>query len=186
MKIFSYTFEEYVERVRTFHDFAAPGVVIGGFMIELVYQHLPGEALLKAICETPKCLPDAIQILTAKTIGNGRLTIINLGRFALTFYDMSTGEGIRVSLDQSKIEALPEIKDWLFKLNRRRSKTIRFSWNRSGKPERIFAVSHTSGLLLGSWRKIVEVASSFVQCVTRLIRLRTARSASAVRVNRLM
>jgi formylmethanofuran dehydrogenase subunit E len=116
VKILSYTFEEYVERVRTFHDFAAPGVVIGGFMIEMAYQHLPKDRLLKAICETPKCLPDAVQILTAKTVGNGRLTVINLGRFALTFYDISNGGGIRVSLDQTKIEAWPAIKAWLFKL----------------------------------------------------------------------
>jgi formylmethanofuran dehydrogenase subunit E len=116
VKIFSYTFEEYVERVRTFHDFAAPGVVIGGFMIEMAYQYLPREGVFKAICETPKCLPDAIQILTAKTVGNGRLTVINLGRFALTFYDACNGEGIRVSLDQTKIEAWPAIKAWLFKI----------------------------------------------------------------------
>ena len=41
MNICSYTFEEYVERVRSFHGFAAPGVVIGGFMVDLAYQHLP-------------------------------------------------------------------------------------------------------------------------------------------------
>jgi formylmethanofuran dehydrogenase subunit E len=116
MNIFLYTFEEYVERVRKFHDFASPGVVIGGFMIHLAYQYLPREVLLKAICETPKCLPDAIQILTAKTVGNGRLTVINLGRFAITFFNISGGEGIRVFLDQAKIEAWHEIKEWFFKL----------------------------------------------------------------------
>jgi formylmethanofuran dehydrogenase subunit E len=116
VKIFSYTFEEYVERVRRFHDFAAPGVVIGGFMIHLAYQYLPREVLLKAICETPKCLPDAIQILTTKTVGNGRLAVINLGRFAITFYEIPGGEGIRVFLDQTKIEPWSEIKEWFFKL----------------------------------------------------------------------
>jgi formylmethanofuran dehydrogenase subunit E len=116
MKIFSFTFEEYVERVRAFHHFAAPGVVIGGFMVDLAYQHLPHESFLKAICETPKCLPDAVQILTAKTIGNGQLTVINLGRYAVTFYDVSNGKGIRVFLDQTKIEAWHEIKDWFLKL----------------------------------------------------------------------
>ena len=85
-------------------------------MIHLAYQCLPREVLLKAICETPKCLPDAIQILTSKTIGNGRLTVINLGRFAITFFDISNGEGIRVFLNQAKIEAWPEIKEWYFKL----------------------------------------------------------------------
>jgi len=106
----SYTFEEYVERVQAFHGFAAPGVVIGGFMVDLAFQHLPADGLLNAICETPICLPDAIQLLTAKTVGNGRLTVINLGRYAMTLYDISNGEGIRVSLDLAKIEAWSEIK----------------------------------------------------------------------------
>jgi formylmethanofuran dehydrogenase subunit E len=116
VKILSYTFEEYVERARAFHNFAAPGVIIGGFMVEAVYPDLPRHEDFKAISETPKCLPDAIQILTSKTLGNGGLTVINLGRFAVTFYDISDGKGIRVSIDQSKIEAWPEIKAWLFKL----------------------------------------------------------------------
>jgi formylmethanofuran dehydrogenase subunit E len=116
MKIRSYTFEEYSERVRAFHTFAAPGVLIGGFMVELAYQHLPKEGLFDAIAETPKCLPDAIQLLTPCTVGNGWLNVINLGRYALTLYDKQTGEGIRVFLDPAKIEAWSEIKSWFFKL----------------------------------------------------------------------
>jgi formylmethanofuran dehydrogenase subunit E len=116
MNIRSYTFEEYVERVRSFHGFAAPGVVIGGFMVDLAYQHLPQEGLFDAICETAKCLPDAVQLLTPCTVGNGWLSIINIGRFALALYDKSKGEGIRVSLDPVKLEAWPEIRSWFFKL----------------------------------------------------------------------
>jgi formylmethanofuran dehydrogenase subunit E len=116
MNICSYTFEEYIDRVRAFHDFAAPGVVIGGFMVDLAYQHLPEGRLFNAICETPQCLPDAIQLLTTNTIGNGRLTVINMGRYAMTLYDKSKGEGIRIFLDPAKIEAWPEIKSWFFKL----------------------------------------------------------------------
>ena len=119
MKIRSYTFEEYVERVRSFHGFAAPGVLIGGFMVDLAYQHLAGDRLFDAICETPKCLPDAIQLLTPCTVGNGWLTIINTGRYAMTLYDKYQGEGIRVFLDQAKLEAWPEIKSWFFKLKRK-------------------------------------------------------------------
>ena len=116
MNIRSYTFEEFVERVRAFHGFAAPGVLIGGFMVDLAYQHLPKEGLFDAISETPKCLPDAIQLLTPCTVGNGWLTVMNLGRYALTLYDKRTGEGVRVFLDPAKIEPWSEIKDWFFKL----------------------------------------------------------------------
>ena len=41
MNIRSYTFEEYVERVRSFHGFAGPGVLIGGFKVEVAYRRLP-------------------------------------------------------------------------------------------------------------------------------------------------
>ena len=116
MKIRSYTFEEYVERVLNFHGFAAPGVLIGGFMVDLAYQHLPKEGLFDAISETPKCLPDAIQLLTPCTVGNGWLIVMNLGRYAMTLYDKQTGEGIRVFLDPKKVEAWSEIKNWFFEL----------------------------------------------------------------------
>jgi len=120
MNIRSYTFEEYVDRVKSFHGFAAPGVVIGGFMVELAYQHLPEGGLFNVVCETAKCLPDAIQLLTPCTTGNGWLRVINIGRFALSLYDKSGGEGVRVSLDPALLEAWPEIKNWFFRLKPKR------------------------------------------------------------------
>jgi formylmethanofuran dehydrogenase subunit E len=116
MEICSYTFEEYIEMVQDFHGFFAPGVIIGGFMVDLAYRQLPADGLFDAISETPKCLPDAIQLLTPCTIGNGWLTIINVGRFALTLYDKTTGQGIRVFIDAEKLELWPPIKNWYFKL----------------------------------------------------------------------
>lgn len=116
MNICSYTLEEYIERVQSFHGFVAPGVVIGGFMVELAYQHLPEEGLFDAICETANCLPDAIQLLTPCTVGNGWLRVINTGRYAMTLYDKYKGEGIRVFLDSAKLESWPEIKSWFFNL----------------------------------------------------------------------
>ncbi len=112
----SHTFEEYVERVLTFHHYAAPGVIIGGFMIDLAYRHLPEEGFFDALCETPKCLPDAVQLLTPCTAGNGWLTVVNVGRYALTLYDKKTGVGIRVFVDATKVGSWPEIKNWYFKL----------------------------------------------------------------------
>ncbi|MCX8022707.1 MAG: formylmethanofuran dehydrogenase subunit E family protein [Syntrophorhabdaceae bacterium] len=116
MKIDAYTFETYMERVREFHGYDAPGLAIGWFMIKVAYEHLPEEGLFDALCETPKCLPDAIQLLTPCTIGNGWLTIKNLGRYALTLYDKYKGNGIRVAIDPEKLEPWPEIKAWFFKL----------------------------------------------------------------------
>lgn len=115
MPICSYSFKEYVECVRSFHNYPAPGVLIGGFMVDLAYRKLPAETLIDALCETAKYLPDAIQILTPCTIGNGWLKIVNFGRYALTLYDKYTGEGVRVSVDPIALEGWPEIRDWFFK-----------------------------------------------------------------------
>ena len=79
------------------------------------YRHLPDKQLYNALCETPKCLPDAVQLLTPCTIGNGWLAIINLGRYALSMYEKSTGIGVRVFIDPARLDKWPEIKGWFFK-----------------------------------------------------------------------
>jgi hypothetical protein len=38
--------------------------------------------------------PDAVQILTPCTVGNGWMRILNLGRYAVTLNDKFTGEGV--------------------------------------------------------------------------------------------
>ncbi len=116
MNICSKTYEEYVELVISFHGYAAPGLLIGGFMVDLACRQLPDEGLYDALCETPACLPDAVQLLTPCTIGNGWLKIANLGRFALSFYEKYGGEGVRVYVDPQKLKVWPEIYNWFFKL----------------------------------------------------------------------
>jgi formylmethanofuran dehydrogenase subunit E len=111
--------EEFINRVRSFHGHPAPGVVIGGFMVHLAQTQIPEGVLFDAISETPASLPDAIQLLTPCTVGNGWLKIINLGRFALSLYDKYHGDGFRVFLAPDKLEKWPEIKDWFFKLKSR-------------------------------------------------------------------
>jgi formylmethanofuran dehydrogenase subunit E len=108
--------EEYILRVRSFHGHVAPGVIIGGFMVHSAQGRLPEGVLFDAICETPKCLPDAVQLLTPCTVGNGWLRIVNLGRFALSLYDKHKGSGFRAFLDPKKMERWPEIKAWFFRL----------------------------------------------------------------------
>ena len=111
-----FSFEEYCETVARFHGSAAPGVVIGGFMVELARSALPEGVLFEALCETRVCLPDAIQLLTPCTTGNGRIKVVHVGRFALSLYDKQTGQGQRVFLDVGKMEAWPEIRSWFLKL----------------------------------------------------------------------
>jgi formylmethanofuran dehydrogenase subunit E len=112
----SFDIENFLHVVQSFHGYTAPGVIIGGLMVNYAKSKVPEGVLFKAICETPACLPDAIQLLTPCTIGNSRLKIFNLGRYALSLYDRETGDGFRVFLLPQKIDEHSEIKVWFFKL----------------------------------------------------------------------
>ncbi len=94
MNIGSYAFDEYLQVVKSFHGHLAPGMIIGGVMVDLAQRQLAPEVLYDAVCETRNCLPDAVQLLTPCTIGNGWLKVVNIGRFALTLYDKYEGEGV--------------------------------------------------------------------------------------------
>jgi formylmethanofuran dehydrogenase subunit E len=124
MKICSYTYEEYVDLLTSFHGNTAPGLLIGGFMVDLARRQLPAEGFYDAICETPACLPDAIQLLTPCTVGYGWLKIINLGRYALSLYEKYGGEGVRVYVDPEKLKAWPEIYNWFFKLTPKKDQDL--------------------------------------------------------------
>ncbi len=114
--ICSHTYDEFLTLIQSFHGHVAPGVLIGGFMVDLAYRHLPKEGLFDAISETRACLPDAIQLLTPCTVGNGWLRVIDLGRYALALYDKQEGRGIRVFVDPERLKAWSEINAWFFKL----------------------------------------------------------------------
>ncbi len=116
MKIGTYSLEEYLDRLTSFHGSLAPGLIVGGFMVELARRSLHQGEFFNAICETAMCLPDAIQLLTSSTIGNGRLTVLNFGRFAITLFGKDSGKGVRVYVDAKKVEKYSEIKSWYFKL----------------------------------------------------------------------
>ena len=116
MNIGRYSFQEYCDIVQAFHGYPAPGVLIGGYMVTAAQQRLPEGILYDAVCETRSCLPDAIQLLTPCSVGNGWLRVLHFGRYALSLYDKYTGAGWRIYLDPEKLEAWPEIKTWLLKL----------------------------------------------------------------------
>jgi formylmethanofuran dehydrogenase subunit E len=116
MKIGSYSYDEYVHLVKSFHGSLAPGLVIGGFIVDLALKNLPEGEFFDALCETAVCLPDAVQLLTPCTIGNGWLKIFDTGRFAVTLYEKESGKGVRAYLDTEKLKAWPEFNAWYFKL----------------------------------------------------------------------
>lgn len=109
-------FNEFLEAVKRFHGYPAPGVILGCYMVEMARACIPDDILFEAICETSWCLPDAVQLRTPCTIGNGWLKIFNLGLYAVSLYDKFTGEGVRIFLDGRKLGAFDEIANWLLKL----------------------------------------------------------------------
>jgi len=119
MNIGPYSFEEFKAKAAAFHGYPAPGLLIGGYMVELARRGLPQGTLFEAVVETPKCLPDAVQILTPCTIGNGWVRVLNLGRYAVALFDKHTGAGFRVWVDVDKMAPFGEISSWFLKLKKK-------------------------------------------------------------------
>lgn len=47
--------------------------------------------------EIDRCITDAIQVATGRTLGRRNLKLVNYGKFAATFADISNGRAVRVS-----------------------------------------------------------------------------------------
>ena len=86
-------------RMEEFHGYRAPDLLLGGLMVDVADQELGPTPYLNIVTETVICLPDAVQLLTPCTIGNGFLQVLGWGKFALTSYDLLTLSGVRVWLN---------------------------------------------------------------------------------------
>ena len=110
------TEEDFMAKVLAFHGHAAPGVMLGGFLVEAARAGLPEGCLFDVISESRQCLPDAVQILTPCTFGNGWLQVHDYGLYAVVLYDKYTGEGFRAAIDLKKLKNFPETWNWFVKL----------------------------------------------------------------------
>jgi formylmethanofuran dehydrogenase subunit E len=115
MNIGPYTFEEFKRKTAEFHGCTAPRLLLGGYMMGMARSALPEDTLFEALVEIGKCLPDAVQLLSFCSTGNGRLKVLGLGRYALLLYDKHTGKGVRVHVDCGKITTYPELAAWFMK-----------------------------------------------------------------------
>lgn len=102
--------------IEDFHGWKAPGLVIGMFMVDLAREHVGEKVEADAIVETRHCLPDAIQLFTPCTIGNGWLKILDWDKFALSLYDRKKRHGCRVWLDIEKTRQFPNLYNWYMRL----------------------------------------------------------------------
>ncbi len=102
------------------HTFAAPGLLVGVFMVDYALELLEasGGERVYAVCETTKCLPDALQMIAHCTIGNNRLRVFPIGKFAITMNrpaETPLVDGIRVFVDGEKIDGYPTFALWYTK-----------------------------------------------------------------------
>ena len=113
--------KEYIHRCVAFHSSPAPGVLIGAFMVDYAMELLgvTPEMKIYAVCETPKCAPDALQVIAHCTTGNNRLRVVPIGKFAITLNAATheathdnTAMAIRVYVDLNKLKKFPVIDKW--------------------------------------------------------------------------
>jgi formylmethanofuran dehydrogenase subunit E len=110
-------FKQEILRLSEFHTYPAPGVLIGAFMVDYALELLgvTADKKLYGVCETPKCLPDALQVIAHCTTGNNRLKVVPIGKFAITLNAPSEGEtaeAVRVFVDLEKLKNYPVIDTW--------------------------------------------------------------------------
>jgi len=109
------TLSDALDKIEGFHGSVAPGILMGGLMIDLAQELIGASILYNVVVETPYCLPDAVQIFTPCTVGNNWLKVVDYGRFAVSVYDKDNGEGIRVWVDLNKLEHFPDVFNWFLK-----------------------------------------------------------------------
>jgi formylmethanofuran dehydrogenase subunit E len=102
------------------HTYAAPGLLMGVFMVDYAMELLGASTKEKlyAVCETYKCLPDSLQAIAHCTVGNHRLRVIPIGKFAITMNRPSEDpfvEGVRVYVDGGKITRFQCLMAWFTK-----------------------------------------------------------------------
>jgi formylmethanofuran dehydrogenase subunit E len=115
MKICGLSIEDFLIKIESFHGWKAPGLVLGGLMVDWAREQIGSDVEADAITETRHCLPDAIQLFTPCTIGNGWLKVLDWDKFALSLYDRRKFDGVRVWLDLNKTERFPNLYIWFMR-----------------------------------------------------------------------
>jgi formylmethanofuran dehydrogenase subunit E len=108
--------EACLQIIENFHGWKAPGLVLGLFMVDLARELIGPRTEADAVVETRHCLPDAIQLFTPCTVGNGWMKILDWDKFALSLYDRRTIHGYRVWVDLEKMRPYPELYKWYMRL----------------------------------------------------------------------
>lgn len=107
-------FEEQLEKAGKFHGDICGGIVIGTKLAIYALGKLGMELNQKnkdliVFLEIDRCMSDAVQAVTGCSMGKRSLKQMNYGKFAASFYKISTGESFRVTdLDANSKEKRDE------------------------------------------------------------------------------
>jgi formylmethanofuran dehydrogenase subunit E len=115
-KVCARPLEKFLVEVGKVNGWKAPGILIGGFMVDWGLELLGGGVEFDTIVETSHCLPGAVQIFTPCTIGNGWMKILDRDKFAISYYDRRTLAGAKIWPDLEKLKAFPPIYRWYMRL----------------------------------------------------------------------
>jgi formylmethanofuran dehydrogenase subunit E len=119
-------YEDFVIRMEEFHGYRSPGILLGALMVEAALEEVGTTPYLNVVSETIVCLPDAVQLLTPCTIGNGFLQVLDWGKFALTAYDCKTLAGVRAWLNYDALAGYPLIHSWFDRSSKKKkSRSLR-------------------------------------------------------------
>ncbi len=116
------SYEDFVIRMEEFHGYRSPGILVGALMIEDALKEMGATPYLNVVTETIVCLPDAVQLLTPCTIGNGFLQVLDWGKFALTAYDRKSLAGNRAWLKYNALVNFPLIHSWFERSSKAKEK----------------------------------------------------------------
>lgn len=110
-------YDEQLAKAAEFHGEICGGIAIGTklamYGLELMGMELnKRHKNLIVFLEIDRCMADAVQAVTKCSMGKKSLKQMYYGKFAATFYNMDTGEAVRVSdADANKKEKIKETKD---------------------------------------------------------------------------
>ena len=110
-------YDEQLKMAGDFHGEICGGIAIGTklamYGLELMGMELnQRHKELIVFLEIDRCMSDAIQAVTKCSMGKRSLKQLYYGKFAATFYNMDTGEALRISdADANKKEKIKETKD---------------------------------------------------------------------------
>ncbi len=110
-----------VELAIALHGHLAPGIALGLRMSELALLRLnatKGDKYLIGVCETPRCLADAMQSATGCTLGHGNAFVEDYGKLAIVIGDVRTKKGVRVALREDVKKLSPLMDKWMMRLGK--------------------------------------------------------------------